>query len=179
MKAVIIFGSCYGTSAGYAQKLSAKTGIPAFSHKDSGNIPDFDTLIYVGGLYAGGVFGLKRTLKRFAGKTKSLYIITVGIADTLNDMNIKHIRASLQKQVPKDLYFEKHLFHLRGAIDYGKLNFVHRMMMKMLYYNIKKIPVGKCSADDEALIETYGKKVDFTDYSGIDKIIDLTENFKS
>ncbi len=62
-------------------------------------------------------------------------------------------------------------FHLRGGIDYAKLNFAHKTIMKLLYNAIKNIPEEKQTAENKAMIETYNKKVDFIDFSSLDEII--------
>ena len=60
---------------------------------------------------------------------------------------------------------------MRGGIDYSKLNFAHKTMMKLLYNAVKNLPKEKQTAEDRAMIETYNKKVNFIDFSGLDKII--------
>ena len=44
-------------------------------------------------------------------------------------------------------------------------------MMKLLYNAVKSLPEEKQSAEDRAVIETYNKKVNFIDFSSLDKII--------
>ena len=46
---------------------------------------------------------------------------------------------------------------------------LHHTMMRMLYSQIKKKPVDQLSKEDQELIATYGKKVDFTDLSSVEK----------
>ena len=84
--------------------------------------------------------------------------------------NVQHIRASVTKQLGEELTAKTTFIHLRGGIDYGKLNMLHRTMMRMLYSQIKKKPVDQLSEEDQELIATYGKKVDFTDLSSVEKI---------
>ena len=79
-----------------------------------------ETIIYVGGLYAGGVRGMAKTAK--------------------------NIRKAALRQIPKPLADRTEFYHLRGGIDYEKLSFKHRMMMKMLYEQVKKQPVGEQDA---------------------------------
>ena len=63
MNSIIIYGSQYGSTRRYAEKLSELTSIPAVSFKESPHISGQDTIIYMGGLYAGGVLGLSKTLR--------------------------------------------------------------------------------------------------------------------
>ena len=43
--------------------------------------------------------------------------------------------------------------------------------MKMLYQSLHKTPPEKQTAENRAFIETYGKQVDFTDFSALEPII--------
>lgn len=165
----IVYGSHYGTTERYAQELSRRVGIPAMDYRRMGEISSQDTVIYLGGLYAGGLVGLKKSLPKLK-TTANLIVATVGLADPEEEKNVQHIRASVTKQLGEELTAKTTFIHLRGGIDYGKLNMLHRTMMRMLYSQIKKKPVDQLSEEDQELIATYGKKVDFTDLSSVEKI---------
>ena len=61
---IIIYGSQYGTTKQYAQELSKKTGIKAEKYTDIQDINQYETIIYLGALYAGRVLGMKKTLNK-------------------------------------------------------------------------------------------------------------------
>ena len=63
---IIIYGSQYGTSKQYAEELARKTGIDLKSYEDVTDINHYDTVIYIGGLYAGGVLGMKKTFAKMS-----------------------------------------------------------------------------------------------------------------
>ena len=44
-------------------------------------------------------------------------------------------------------------------------------MMKLLYQSLRRIPLEKQTAENRALIETYGKQVDFTDFGALEPIL--------
>ena len=44
-------------------------------------------------------------------------------------------------------------------------------MMKLLYQSLRRTPLEKQTTEDRALIETYGKQVDFTDFGALEPII--------
>ena len=44
-------------------------------------------------------------------------------------------------------------------------------MMKLLYQSLRGVPPEKQTSENRALMETYGKQVDFTDFSALDPII--------
>ena len=172
MEHIIVYGSQYGSTRRYAEKLSEQTGIPAVSYKDASTLSDKDIIVYLGGLYAGGVLGLAKTLRGLSLQDgQKLILVTVGLADPSEPENQHNIRTSLQKQLSPELMERAKIFHLRGGIDYQKLSFGHRMMMKLLYQSLHRTPLEKQTAENRALIETYGKQVDFTDFSALEPII--------
>ncbi len=173
MKEIIVYGSKYGSTKIYALELSKKTNIKAIDYKKIESIDEVNTIIYLGGLYAGGVLGLSETLKKFEKYSdKKFIIITVGLSDPNAQENIDNIEKSIKKQIPEEIFDNCKIFNLRGAIDYKKLNMMHKIMMKALYNKTKKIPLEKQNSESKALIETYNKQVNFVDVSTLDKIIE-------
>lgn len=170
MKKIIIYGSQYGTTKCYAEKFSEMTEIPAINFEDMDNKEEYDLIIHFGGLYAGGIKGLKNTVKSIKNKTR-LIIVTVGLADVNDRENTDSIKKSIARQVPEKILNNTLIFHLRGGIDYSKLNFKHKTMMTLLYKKAKKLPEEKKTAEIKAMIETFGKKVDFVDYDSLEQII--------
>ena len=172
MSNIIIYGSHYGTTKQYAKELSKKTNIEAISFKNVQEINNYDNIIYLGGLYAGGVLGMSKTLKKLNNiSSKKIIIATVGLSDPRDEINKNNIRNNIKNQLPKEVFEKAKIFHLRGGIDYSKLTFVHKTMMKLLYNAVKNLPEEKQTAEDRAVIETYNKKVNFIDFSSLDKII--------
>lgn len=172
MNSIIIYGSHYGTTKQYAEELSKRTNIRAISFKKfNQQINDYDNIIYLGALYAGGVLGMSKTLKKLNNiSNKKILIATVGLSDPSDEVNKNNIRNNIKKQIPKEVLEKAKIFHLRGGIDYSKLNFAHKTMMKLLYNAVKNLPNEKQTAEDRAMIETYNKKVNFIDFSSLDKI---------
>ena len=168
MESIILYGSRYGATRRYALALSERTGIPACSYRDKPNLSDKKFVVVLGGLYAGGVLGLAKTLRHFSlqpGQTLLIatVIATVGLADPGDPATRANLRASLQRQLPPGLLEQAQVFHLRGGIDYRKLTPAHRAVMGLLYRALCSKPAETLPAEDRALIETYGKQVDFTD----------------
>ena len=172
MNSIIIYGSHYGTTKQYAEELSKRTNIKAISFKKfNQQINDYDNIIYLGALYAGGVLGMSKTLKKLNNiSNKKIIIATVGLSDPADEVNKNNIRNNIKNQIPKEVLEKAKIFHLRGGIDYSKLNFAHKTMMKLLYNAVKNLPNEKQTAEDRAMIETYNKKVNFIDFSSLDKI---------
>ena len=169
MNTLIIYGSQYGTTKRYAEKFAEMTDVPIISFEDIENLEKYERVVYFGALYAGGVKGLKNTIKKLSPNTK-LVIVTVGLADVCDEENISNIRSSIRKQVPEYLFKKVSIFHLRGGIDYQKLSLKHSLMMALLYNKAKNMPEEKKTAEVRAMIETFNSKVDFVDFACLDQI---------
>ena len=172
MSNIILYGSHYGTTKLYAEELSRRTNIEVSSFKTIKDINQYDTIIYLGGLYAGGVLGMAKTLKNLNDVShKKIILVTVGLADPTDEVNKNNIRNNIKRQLKKEVFEKAKIFHLRGGIDYSKLNFGHKTMLKLIYNSIKNLPEEKQTAEDKAMIETYNKNVNFIDFSSLDDII--------
>ena len=172
MKKIIIYGSYYGTTKSYAEKLSDMTGLPVINYKDIKELNTYDEVIHLGGLYAGGVKGLKNTIKLLPERA-NLIFVTVGLGDVTQKVNTDNIKKSIYKQVTKSVLDRTKIVHLRGGIDYGQLSFIHKTMMSMVYKKAKNTPEEQITEEDRALIETYGQNVDFTDFDTLQKVIEV------
>lgn len=174
MKNIIVYGSEYGTTKAYAEKFSEISGIPLVNSEEIKSVLDYDTVIHFGGLYAGGVKGLKKTIKSI-GDNARLIVVTVGLADVNDTNNTDSIKKSVKKQIPEAIFKNTKIFHLRGGIDYSKLNLTHRTMMALLYRKAKTLPEEKKTAEVRAMIETYNKAVSFIDFESLKQISEVIE----
>ena len=173
MDQIIVYGSHYGTTRRYAQQLSERTGIPAVRFREAPTLAGMRTIVYLGGLYAGGVAGLAGTLRGLTLRSgQRLILVTVGLADPGDADNRAHICASLQKQLPPELVDRAEIFHLRGGIDYSRLSLRHRAMMAVLYRSLRRLPPDRQTAEDRALLASYGTRLDFTDSAALDPIVE-------
>ena len=170
-KQLIIYGSRYGSTKRYAERLAEMTGIAAVEYTKAKDVGDYDRVVYLGGIFAGGVLGLKKIVAKMNPR-QELIIATVGVTDPQESAYFESIRQSIKGQLPEDLYREENVFHLRGAIDYNHLSFGHNLMMKMFHSMMLKKPEAELTADAKTMLETYGRQVDFVDFNTLQPIAD-------
>ena len=174
---IIIYGSQYGTAKQYAEELSKTTNIKLESYENVKSIDNYETIIYIGALYAGGVLGMAKTLKKISNyENKKIIIATVGLADPMDIENTNNIKNGIKRQLSNEIYEKAYIYHLRGGIDYSKLNFAHRTMMSLLYKKACGLPEEKKTAEVKAMIDTYKQKVNFVDFSSLKNIIKVIQN---
>ena len=78
MTNIIIYGSHYGTTKEYADELSRRTKIQALPYEKIKEINNYDNIIYLGAVYAGGILGMSKTLNKLnniANKNRNIGII--------------------------------------------------------------------------------------------------------
>ena len=169
---IVVYGSQYGTAKKYAEELSSRLDFELKSYDAVGDINAYETIIYIGAWYAGGVLGMKKSFKNLKNcSAHQIIIATVGLADPDDKENTETIKRGMKKQLPKEVFSKAMIFHLRGGIDYSKLSFKHKTMMRMLYKKAVHLPEEKKTSEVKAMIETYNKQVDFVNLRNLDSII--------
>lgn len=159
MKTLVLYRSKTGYTEKYARWLAQELGCEAKEFRDSeGNWAEYDTVIYGGGLYAGGINGFKSFRKRMqANPGKRYFLFAVGATPGRPD-EIEAIRShNLTAQEANAIPF----YYLRGGFDHEKLKGADRLMMALMRKALaaKKAP----GPDDQALLEAFSQPVDFTD----------------
>lgn len=172
MADIVVYGSQYGSAKRYAEELARRAGLEAQPFDAVGDINKYDVIAYIGSLYAGGVMGMKKTFSKLAScEGKTIVIATVGLANPADQENVANIEAGMRHQLPAEVLEHARIFHLRGGIDYGKLGFKHKTMMRLLYAKAKGLPEEQKTAEVRTMIETYGKQVDFTDFGSFEPLV--------
>ena len=166
-KIVVIYKTKYGTTKQYAEWIAETLDAPLFeaSSVKPAQLMDYDTVVYGGGLYAGGILGVNLVVKN---PCKSLVLFTVGLGDPA----ITDFSPILTKTFAPEVLPSVKVFHLRGGMDYAKLSLIHKGLMAVLKKSVEKKPPAERSADDPEFLETYGKKIDYTDKSTIMPLVE-------
>lgn len=170
MKAIVIFSSKYGTTEKYARWISEAIDAPCYEASDikPAALSDYDLVIYGGGLYAGGISGVKLVTNN---PCKRLIVFTVGLATP----ELTDYSEILKRNFTPEQLSNTQLFHFQGGINYGRLGPVHKAMMAVMKKRISKIPPAERTNDDHELLKTYGGNVDFTNKMAITPLLDYIQ----
>ena len=178
-KTVVIYESKYGSTKCYAEWIAESLSCPIFERKKfhPRDFSQYEVVIYGGGLYAGGVSGIKLITQNWnVLSNKKLILFTCGLANPDDPENISSIRKSLTRVFSEEMLEHLSLFHLRGGIDYSRLNFVHKSMMSMLRKMLLKKDIHTLREEDKQLLDTYGQCIDFTDRKSIQPLIEYVSS---
>ena len=173
-KTLIVYKSKYGTTRKYAEWLAEELGADLREVRQvrQEDLDGADTLIFGGGLYAGGILVapfLKKHYDKLRGKRVALF--TCGLGDPAVAENVNNIRSSVAKKLGSGALEELALFHLRGGMDYSKLSFLHRTMMNMVLRAVEHRKEDMRTEEEWQMINTFGKTVDFTDRATLDPLL--------
>ena len=163
----VIYKSIYGTTKRYAEWIADDLDASIFEAANikPSQLLDYDVVIYGGGLYAGGIIGVKLVT---ASPCNSLIVFTVGAANP----STTDYSGILKKNFTPELLSETKIFHLQGGIDYNKLGFAHKIMMAWVKkFRVEKNPELR-SDEDKMFMESYGDKFDCTNRAAIKLLVD-------
>lgn len=176
---VVIYKSKYGFTKQYAQWISEELSADLFDIK-SIKIEDFQkyqTIIYGGGIYAGGLNGAQLITKSYESiKNKNIVVFTCGLTNPNDIENLQTINEGLDRSFPGEIKSKIKIFNLRGGIDYPKLSFFDKTIMKMFNKILEKKSPEQINEDDKKLINSNGEKVDFTDKKYIIPIVSYVKS---
>ena len=172
MNGIILYGSQYGAALQYAQALEVRTGLPALPYDQVKDLGSYDTIVYIGGLYAGKTMGLAKTVTKLpTDHPFRLLVATVGLTSPDSEEGLAIIRKSLAKELSPGIFARATHVHLPGAIDYQILSFQHRMMLKAFCAMLRRQSQPTRSADAQAMLDSYGKSVDAIDFDALKPIL--------
>ena len=171
MKIAVVYKSKYGTTKQYAEWVAAELDADLFEIAEIKpvDLTVYDVVIHGGGLYGGGIDGLKITKRK---SPQRLVVFTVGVADPITTDYSEILQLAFSTE---ELTTTK-VFHLRGGIDYKKLNFAHKTIMGMMQKALLKKNADKRSEEEQQILATYGKKVDFVDRTTIEPLVDYIKS---
>lgn len=175
-KTAVIFKSKCGHTKKYAEWISADLNgdLIEVSKAKIEKIFEYDTIVFGGGIYASGISGVSLITKNFEKlKDKQIIIFTVGLTKT-DDLSV--FKPIIDKNFTPEMQSKLKIFHLRGGIDYKKLNFVFKIMMSLLKKSVEKKPVK--TEDDKQMLETFGGNVDFSDKTTIEPLVSYVKSIQ-
>lgn len=169
-KTAVIYKSKYGSTKKYAGWIAEQLNADIFESSNAklNKLLEYDTIIYGGGLYASGIYGVKSCITQNYEqlKKKNLIVFTVGL-NTTEDLSVFE---PIKKHNFTDKMIENiKFFHLRGGIDYKKLSLPHKGMMAMMKKMIAK--KEEKDSEDELFLKTYGDSVDFLERDTIKPLV--------
>lgn len=134
MKAIVIYNSQTGFTKRYAQWIAEELSCDCVSFKEKRKVnpKDYDTIIFGSWFHAASVLKRKWLFRLRQAHPDKKYI---AFATGASPVNSPDIPLALEKNFPKGCAIQT--FYFQGGLDYDKMGFVSKTMMKMLCRSIK------------------------------------------
>ncbi len=171
MNAIVIYKSKYGSTKDYANWIADAIGCEAVDAKTvkAGDLEDYDTIIYGGGLYAEVIAGVTLITKNFEKlKDKKLIVYTTGI--TPLDCRDYYDKMVIEKNFKPYMLSNIKVYNFMGKMVIDELSLVHKGAIKTL----KKIMSSKENPTEmeKLLIDLCDADGDFTDKEAIKELLE-------
>lgn len=196
-RTIVLYTSKYGAAETYARWIAEALGCQAlplagFSKKE---LQDYDTVIYGGGVQAGGVRGLEPFTKWIKGDLKlrqmakrgtiseaeaaeigafdrQYYIFAVGISldSEENRLQLRDINFD------KDWLRELPCFFLPGAFDPAKLTGVDKAIIKVATKMFQDKPEAQAAAEDMQVLRYFETGCDLIDRTRTTALIEAVKS---
>lgn len=172
MKTIVIYKSEYGAAKKYAEQIANALACEALPCKDikPGALDAYDAVVFGGGLYAGKINGLSLISKNFDKlKTKKLAVFAIGLWPV---EETEYIQSLAESNFSQELRNKIKFYYFRGGMDFSKLSFIHRTMMRVMKTSLDKKPESERIVADNAVISIVnGKAGDFFDVGSIGPLV--------
>lgn len=170
MKTIVAYRSKSGYTQKYAQWIADELGCDIKENPELSDILDYDTIIYGGGMYAGGFNGVKtitKNLDKLAEKKLVLFAVgsNPGRTHEMQPFWDRVLTSEQQKTIGH--------FYLRGGFDFGKLTAPDKVLMKML--KVKLQNTKERTEDEQGMLDAYDTPVDFSDKENIKPLIEFVK----
>jgi menaquinone-dependent protoporphyrinogen IX oxidase len=135
-KTVVVYKSNYGSTEKYARWIADDTKADLFRSNQikPSKLIDYDTIVYCGGLYAGGMLGFSLIKKNYEKlKNKKMIVVAVGatLKSTAECEDVK------KQNLTPQMLDKVHFFLLRGGLNYAKMSLIHKTMLYLLVQSAK------------------------------------------
>ena len=170
MKTIVIYKTKYGSTRTYAQWIAEDLGCQAVDAKNAkiGDLLEFDTIVYGGGLYAEIINGVTLITKNMDKlRDKKIVIYTTGITPV--KYREYYDKLVVEKNFKTGIPDNVMIFNFVGKMILEELSIVHRTALKSL----KKLMQGKENPTEmeKLLVELCDADGDFTDKNAIADLV--------
>ena len=170
MKTIVVYRSKSGYTRKYAHWIAEELNCDIKENAELSDILDYDTVIYGGGMYAGGFNGVKlitKNLDKLSGKKIALFAVgsNPGRENEMKQFWDRVLTSEQKKSIGH--------FYLRGGFDFSKLTKGDKILMKMLKIRLQKLKDP--TEDEKGMLAAYDVPVDFSDKANIKELIQFIE----
>ncbi|HBG70853.1 MAG: flavodoxin [Bacteroidetes bacterium GWF2_43_63] len=172
MKTIVIYRSKTGFTKKYAEWIAEELGSELADSKkiNMEMLHDYDTIIYGGGLYAGGINGVKLIKNNLPYlRDRNIIVFATGATPDRNETTQELFESNFNEEQQEYINF----FYLHGGFDFSKLGLKDKLLMRLLKLKLRMIPESKRTPDETGMLAAYQNPADFTKKKYVEKLLEL------
>ena len=155
----LLYISKTGFTKQYASYLASKLNIEAQEYKKGSGLNKNGNIIFCSFVFGGNITGLSDI--RNEVDEKNIWVLACGISSSSTEVI---------NRLAKENHFDSNrLYYAPGGIDYAKLNFLKKSILKMIKNNLEK--KEKRSFEEEEILRRLTIGGSFVDFSYCDSLI--------
>jgi menaquinone-dependent protoporphyrinogen IX oxidase len=166
-KIVVVYKSTYGFTEKYANWIADELGADLIerSFAKLSTLDKYSIIVYGAAIYASSFAGVDLVAKH---PFKHLIVFTAGLTNpkTMDYVGI------MKKAFPNSDIQPEKTFHLRGGLNFKRLGFMHRNLMKLLNNAVAKKTDAEMNEIEKTIKMVYDKQVDYTDRTAITPLVE-------
>ena len=167
MEALIVYKSKYGHTKQVAEWLAAELNAKAFDFNEIEFkvLEQAKTIVYAAGIYASGFDLPKEIIEQV---NKNLIILITGASDP-KETDYSELYT---KNFPTEFKEKVKIFHIQTGINYKKLSFGHKILMRLIRGSFRREYEKNPSKDLSYVLENYLDEYDFSKKEDVLEIAD-------
>ena len=173
MKTLIVYYSKTGFTKRYAEWLAQALNCDCVRYEERGRVDvnAYDVLIFGSWCHAGRILKLNWLWKMQKKHPQKHYAV---FAVGASPMASPDVKTAMEKNVPPESSVKG--FYLQGGLNYEKMGFVSKTMMKMLCTSLKKKP--NRTPQEEQTLNMISHSYDISDQALIEPIVEFVQQLK-
>ena len=168
IETIVIYKSKTGFTKRYAEFIAEDLDAEIYELHEIKieDIDKYDTIIYGGGLYAGGINGIDFINKNIdILKKHKVIVFATGLCPGSNDEINNMKNSNFNQEQIKNIDF----FYLRGGFNFNNLSIVDKVLMTLMRLKLKF--KKNLNNDEKGMLSAYEHPIDFVDRKNISKLI--------
>lgn len=171
-KTAVVYATRNGSTKRYAEWIARSCGADLIPLEEAviDRLALYQTLVYGGCVYSGAIQGISFIKNnRDLLKHVHLVVFTVGLTQPGDEAAFAQVlERNFTEEERKGIRF----FHFPGALDYQKMGFLQKGMMRILKKSIQKKPSEARSRIETDILKSYGGRVDFSNAAYVKPLVE-------
>jgi len=170
-RTAVVYMSKYGSAEKYARWIAEDAGADLYESSAAKveDLLNYDTLVFGGSLYAVGILGIRKLTDNYEKlKGRKLIVFSVGASPAYEDAR----REVLNKNLTPEMQEHVDFFMLRGAMNYDRMKFGDKALMKLMAARIRGKKEEDRTQDERDLLISIDTPADWTSRDSIAPILE-------